>query len=302
MGFLKNVWNGVKGFYKNLYGGKWLKSAWNDFTGITQARDANATNIQLQQDANEFNYKLWKEQTDYNSPENQMFLRSKAGLNPYGLDGGGEASSPPSMGAAQVQPEPSGVSRAINLAIPVIQMLQGIRLKEAQIVNMKRNTDIQESLAGVLNNLRTNQATRLGQDIQLFDDTYTDRVKAIMYDSLGKGFNARLAELQRNFMEKYGDRRWMLENELLNQKRVTSDAQSKLFDAQRFLTNQRRSQENEAWPTRFARMQEELDHMRLMWPMLEENLEKRNSLLGDQTYQNWINTLFGALGKVLPHR
>ena len=35
MGFLKNVWNGVKGFYKNLYGGKWLKSAWNDFTGIS---------------------------------------------------------------------------------------------------------------------------------------------------------------------------------------------------------------------------------------------------------------------------
>lgn len=90
-------------------------------------RDTNNTNLLVQQETNSANANLWREQTEYNKPENQVQRLLSAGLNPAMMSGNlsnlGSAEAAPEMGAAQMMANRynNPVSSIENVALQAAQ-------------------------------------------------------------------------------------------------------------------------------------------------------------------------------------
>lgn len=76
---LGSALGGVLGYYGQREANK---------TNIQLAREANQNNLMIAREANEQNYKMFKEQQQYDSPENQRKMLEEAGYNPASLTGG----------------------------------------------------------------------------------------------------------------------------------------------------------------------------------------------------------------------
>lgn len=126
MGILSDYWH----FWTDP-----IKNVWNDFTGKTQAREANETNIDLSREQREWEAQQVAKQNEYNSPENQMARYRDAGLNPnlmYGSISSGNQSNIPTYTPAKVQPLPSSTRAAVTLGNDMLTaMLQTATIKNA---------------------------------------------------------------------------------------------------------------------------------------------------------------------------
>ena len=81
-------------------------------------REANATNLQIARETNEANRNLWLEQSEYNTPANQMARFRAAGINPYMAASqitGGNAETAPVMQSAVVDPTYNSTAAAAEM-------------------------------------------------------------------------------------------------------------------------------------------------------------------------------------------
>ncbi|QCQ85050.1 DNA pilot protein [Blackfly microvirus SF02] len=136
-------------------------------------KKANKANQQLANSQNEANVALWKQQSAYNTPQNQMARYSEAGLNPnliYGQGSSGDAQSPPTIERAEIRPEPNaGVQGALNALPAVLSMYQDFQLKKAQTDNVKANTEATQQgtlNAGLMNGVLQNRFMQGQVDFQ----------------------------------------------------------------------------------------------------------------------------------------
>lgn len=81
-----------------------LGSGYSSRKAIAAQEAANSTNLQIARETNEANRNLWREQTEYNTPVNQMNRLRAAGINPY------MAMSQISPGLAESAPQMQGTS------------------------------------------------------------------------------------------------------------------------------------------------------------------------------------------------
>lgn len=95
----------------NLITGASAASATHEASGrsLQSVRETNAMNLQIARENNEAAKALWREQSEYNSPANQMARYIQAGLNPNlmassGQVNSGNAGSPPTLQQAHVAP------------------------------------------------------------------------------------------------------------------------------------------------------------------------------------------------------
>jgi len=106
--------------------------------GTKMTNDANLKAVKMTNDANAA---LWREQSEYNTPANQMKRLEAAGLNPnlaYGQIAESRASNPPAMEAAHYERPIISVDDAIS---------QYQQVKNMQALNAKTNVEIEVAKA-----------------------------------------------------------------------------------------------------------------------------------------------------------
>lgn len=95
-----------------------LGSGYSSRKAFAAQEAANATNLQIARETNQANRDLWHEQTEYNSPLNQMNRFRAAGINPFmalSQISPGLAESAPQMQAASVDSSYNSVAAAADM-------------------------------------------------------------------------------------------------------------------------------------------------------------------------------------------
>lgn len=95
-----------------------LGSGYSSRKAVAAQEAANATNLQIARETNQANRDLWHEQTEYNTPLNQMKRFRDAGINPYmamSQISPGLAESAPQMQAASVDSTYNSVAAAADM-------------------------------------------------------------------------------------------------------------------------------------------------------------------------------------------
>jgi hypothetical protein len=191
-------------------------------TKDTIAAGKDAANLEWER-----NLEMWNMQNEYNSPAAQMERYKEAGLNPaliYGSGGGssGNASAMPKYQA--YRPDYSGRqsawANAMSSVLPAISAFQDMKMKSAQIDNVKQQTDLTRLKAAteIANeSLKTRQAgtelykrgvmhqkQQLGQEMSKY---YSEYAKASMERIIQDLRNKRTAaDLREADLEWY---KWM---------------------------------------------------------------------------------------------
>lgn len=109
-------------------------------------QDANSKNLRAVRETNAANAALWREQTEYNTPINQMARLNQAGLNPnlaYGTIAESRASSAPSMESPEVEPVSGKNYSGFDLA-------QYQQIKNMQTLNARNNIDLATAKANAI--------------------------------------------------------------------------------------------------------------------------------------------------------
>lgn len=118
---------------------------WSSQEASEATRDANDKNLQAVRETNAANYNLWKEQTEYNTPINQMQRLRDAGLNPnlaYGQVADSRMATAPTLEAPKVQPVPARDYGKFNLAefAQVYNLMASNALTRANIEKVHSDT------------------------------------------------------------------------------------------------------------------------------------------------------------------
>lgn len=111
-------------------------------------KDANEKNLQAVRETNAANAALWREQSAYNTPENQVHRLRDAGLNPmlaYGTVAEGRAASAPTMQAPEVRPVPARDYSKFSLA--EYQQIQNMQEQNALI--RAQNNEVTKRAEGI---------------------------------------------------------------------------------------------------------------------------------------------------------
>lgn len=125
-------------------GGGFLQGHFNRKTQKENVNKTIAANRELAQYAYKQDLEQWHRQNQYNSPQAQMQRYKEAGLNPnliYGQGTPGNASSSPSYNAPNEKYEYSPFQMPQVDIGSMMQQYQDIRLKDAQIDNVKSHTE-----------------------------------------------------------------------------------------------------------------------------------------------------------------
>lgn len=109
-------------------------------------RDANASNLQAVRETNAANAALWREQTEYNTPINQMKRLEAAGLNPnlaYGQVADSKMASAPTMESPRVQAVPGRNYSGFSLAdyAQVLNLAESNKLIRANTAKAEADAD-----------------------------------------------------------------------------------------------------------------------------------------------------------------
>lgn len=131
-------------------------------TQLQSVRETNATNMAIAQSNNEAARALWREQSEYNSPYNQMQRYIEAGLNPNlmassGQVNSGNAAPPPSLQQAHVAPYTGYVRDSIakyNGIMDAMKGLQSTMLQLSELANRNQDTKTKEAQQGYYDALR----------------------------------------------------------------------------------------------------------------------------------------------------
>lgn len=129
---------------------------------LQAVRETNATNMAIAQSNNEAARALWHEQSEYNSPYNQMQRYIAAGLNPNlmassGQVNSGNAATPPSLQQAHVAPYTGYVRDSINKYQGVMQAMKGLQdtmSSLADLTNRNQDTRTKQAQEGYYDALR----------------------------------------------------------------------------------------------------------------------------------------------------
>lgn len=103
----------------------------------------NKANKQLAEYAYQKDLEMWNKQNEYNNPLNQMARLKAAGLNPHLVYGNGAVGN--TTGGIPQYNAPHLQKPDINLDIvPAIQMYNQVRLNEAQVNNIQKQTELSD--------------------------------------------------------------------------------------------------------------------------------------------------------------
>ena len=124
------------GIFDNLAG-----AALGGIGSVASALIGNSTNVQLAREQREWDYKMWKENNEYNTPQNQMKRLRDAGLNPglamsNGLIGNG-LSSQTAGGQTAPTVDYSPIAQGLRNSVDLYQQK---RMQDAQISNLNEQT------------------------------------------------------------------------------------------------------------------------------------------------------------------
>lgn len=125
-------------------GGNFLQGHFNRKTQKRNVDKTIAANRELSQYAYQMDLEQWHRQNAYNSPESQMDRYKKAGLNPnliYGQGTPGNATSSPDYKAPTEKYEYAPFQMPQMDLSQLIQQYQDVRLKSAQVDNVKAHTE-----------------------------------------------------------------------------------------------------------------------------------------------------------------
>ena len=133
----------------------------------------NSANIQLAREQREWDYKMWKENNEYNTPQNQMKRLRDAGLNPglamsNGLIGNG-LSSQTAGGQTAPMVDYSPIAQGLRDSVDLYQQR---RLQDAQIEKLNSET-VNQSIKNRYENQR--QIIELQQALENKDLTVSQR-------------------------------------------------------------------------------------------------------------------------------
>lgn len=115
-------------------------------TSRANVRDTNRANRNLAEYSYNRDLEMWNRQNQYNSPEAQMERLRKAGLNPKMIYNSGSAAA---TGMAKEMPKYNAPTMDYSGRLPVsipqmIAEFQDVNLKQAQIDNVKAQTEIKD--------------------------------------------------------------------------------------------------------------------------------------------------------------
>ena len=124
------------GIFDNLAG-----AALGGIGSVASSLIGNSTNVQLAREQREWDYKMWKENNEYNTPQNQMKRLRDAGLNPglamsNGLIGNG-LSSQTAGGQTAPTVDYSPIAQGLRNSVDLYQQK---RMQDAQISNLNEQT------------------------------------------------------------------------------------------------------------------------------------------------------------------
>lgn len=152
-------------------------------------QESLAQNMQLQQQEFEQNKEMWNLQNQYNDPSAQMSRLKGAGLNPALVYGAGSNAS------GMAAPAPRYTAPQADFRAPIqipdmLSMYQNFQMKQAQIDNVKANTDATH--AEIMNKAIRKQVMELQGKTMDFD---LDRRKYLApYQAAITGNEARASE------------------------------------------------------------------------------------------------------------
>lgn len=129
---------------------------------LQAVRETNATNMAIAQSNNEAARALWHEQSEYNSPYNQMQRYLEAGLNPNlmassGQVNSGNAATPPTLQQAHVAPYTGYVRDSIAKYSGIMDAMKGLQstmMNIADLTNRNQDTKTKEAQQGYYDALR----------------------------------------------------------------------------------------------------------------------------------------------------
>ena len=129
---------------------------------LQAVRETNATNMAIAQSNNEAARALWREQSEYNSPYNQMQRYLEAGLNPNlmassGQVNSGNAATPPTLQQAHVAPYTGYVRDSIAKYSGIMDAMKGLQstmMNLADLTNRNQDTKTKAAQEGYYDALR----------------------------------------------------------------------------------------------------------------------------------------------------
>lgn len=115
--------------------------------GLGASAIGGVANYFAQKSANDTNVKLWREQAEWNKPQNQMKRLKEAGLNPYlyttGVSGG-EMSNAPTINANNGIGD--AIGQASNMALNYASRKRELDIKQQAETRMQQQTDLNEEV------------------------------------------------------------------------------------------------------------------------------------------------------------
>lgn len=212
MGFFGSIWNGVKGLVKGITGADVLGAGTTiagNLLGANSQKDANETNLKINQMNNEFNERMMHEQMNYNtamlqkqqdyntsmynrqmsdnSAQAQRNRLEQAGFNPYMMMNGGSAGSATAIGSSSVSASPASAGSSGNVqgynynfqGIPDA-IIQG---KQAKIMDeqykqwvMDNQTRAQKNLAEISNLIADTKNKDIAHKLSSVQYAYADEL------------------------------------------------------------------------------------------------------------------------------
>lgn len=144
-----SIVSGLSGLFGSAIGSK---------RALKAQRETNALNKELAYKQNEWNLEQWQRENEYNSPENQIELLKKAGLNPnlYGGQGATAGQLVSADLANQEAPPPSAFNPLP--ADSISNVLQGL-LGIAEVKKLESETNRNNAAAGLDHTRQVNEMT-----------------------------------------------------------------------------------------------------------------------------------------------
>lgn len=130
-----------------------VESIYNDISGKTATREANAMNQQLTEEQNAANLAQWERENEYNLPVNQMQRYKDAGLNPQLIYQQGATSVSAKSPEIQrpnftpVQGDPSRVLNILTSAQSIANFANNVAKNKAELDLVKSQRDYYVNLA-----------------------------------------------------------------------------------------------------------------------------------------------------------
>ncbi len=129
---------------------------------LQAVRETNATNMAIAKTNNEAARALWHEQSEYNSPYNQMQRYIEAGLNPNlmassGQVNSGNAASPPTLQQAHVSPYTGYVRDSIAKYSGIMEAMKGLQstmMNLSELANRNQDTKMKKAQEAYYDALR----------------------------------------------------------------------------------------------------------------------------------------------------